>query len=250
MPEEPPRWHRTAARTRPATATTEAELPDFRFDIPPLRPVAHDHQSDIPGQAVHRLDQIAMALPAPQGRHDTDETALRRKPGRAPRRVARTRNEACRVNPRRDRGDALGWNAVVADQLHAQVFSRGHDVPRGIAIQPSRGQVVRDRSGNVPRAHQRRGTGQGRTGERGEPAVGRTVTVDDIDGVSLQPSAHRENSAQILPCDPQSLCVQTSLERGFVDPCLARRGNRDAVPARRHPLRLVENPDLLPAPSA
>ena len=52
------------------------ELADLRLDIPPLRPIAHDHQSDVARQSLHSLNQVAMALPAPQRRHDADETAL------------------------------------------------------------------------------------------------------------------------------------------------------------------------------
>jgi hypothetical protein len=76
------------------------------------------------------------------------------------------------------------------------------------------------------------------------------VAVDDIHGVSLQPSPHCDNSAQILPCNRQRRYLQTSLHRCLVYPRFSRRDDRDFVAARRHSARLVENPDFLPAPSA
>src|SRR6266849_10664974 len=236
--------------SRQPDPVADAELADSRLDVLPLWSIPDDDQSDIGRQLAESLKQIAVAFPASQRGDDADQSGIDRKPGRAPRAIALSWSETLRVYAGGDRRDALGGKAVVADQLRAQIFARGNDVSRRTTIQPPAGQVVRDRSGDMSRAYERRSPRQGRTSERCEPSIGRAVAVDDVHGVSLQPSPHRQKSPQILPGDRQGPCPETSLERRPVDPRFARRHDRDVVPPRRPPVRLVKNPDFLPAPPA
>ena len=67
--------------------------------------------------------------------------------------------------------------------------------------------------------------------------------------MSLEAVPQSENADEIFPCDRQHDRVQPALQRGIVDPSLARRSDGHVVAAGRHSLCLVENPDLLPAPA-
>src|SRR6266705_2799177 len=62
-------------------------------------------------------------------------------------------------------------------------------------------------------------------------------------------AAQREETSWAFPRDGKRHGVQTPFERRLENRRLARRRDRHAVAPPRDPLGLVEDPDLLPAPS-
>ncbi len=215
-----------------------------------LRAVAHHEELRAAvGEPREGLEQVAVAFPAAQRGHDADQ---RDRGGEAEVRAGHRpfpRPEAFEVDAGRDGDDVPGIGARLLDHLQAQALARGHDAPGRLAVEPARESVARHGRRDVPGAHDRRPVADHARGDGREPAVGRAVGVDDVEGAGIEELHHPAQAADRLAPDGDGERLQPVAGRGLEDARLPGRGERHLVAASRHAPRLGEHADLLSAPA-
>ena len=228
----------------------QAERGDLPLQRIALRSVADDDEMRIAvRKARQRVDQEAVALPAPQRRDDADQRDARGQSEPASRIDLHDSHVMRWVDAGRHRHDALRVEPVVANQLLAQRIAGRHG-PRGRPlVEPARGRVVRNGYRHVPRAHEDRCAGaDDPASERGEPAVGRAVRVHDVRGGVAQRPVSAE-TRRALATDRQRSYRHIEARRFVDDARSVRSNNRHVMAATAEACRFGQDADFLPAPA-
>src|SRR5260221_7396181 len=215
-----------------------------------LRTLTNDKQLRIAmRQHRHRIDEIAMSLPAAQRRADTDQRGRFWQTQPTARLLLIARREAQRVDASRYRGHARRIDADVADQRGAYRLAGSDHVRRGLGVKPAREAVARHGRRNVASAYQRWRRLQRTAGERDLPSVGRAVRVDRVDRVLRKKPSQRGNALRALATDGQRRDGDAEARRFGEDSGAVRACKGDLMTVTDHACGFGENADFLAAPA-
>src|SRR5262249_55406876 len=219
-----------------------------------LGSVANDHEMGVPvREQSHRLDQVAVPLPAAQRRGDAHQWNAVRQTERPPGKALVARSEPLWVDAGGNRGHPRGRYAQIADQLLAYRLARGDDLGGGARIEPASASPIRGRRRDVASPHKRRRSlpadpEQSETEGR-EPAVGRAVGVDDIDPMPGEQPPQLDDSGRPLAPKGKRDARHFGAPGLDVDVGVAWTGEPDVVPAAAHSGGLGQDANLLTAPA-
>ncbi len=193
-----------------------------------------------------------MAFRAAQRRDDAHQRHALRQAQRLACRQPVAGREALEVDAGGDRCHARRRYPGGADELLANRLAGGDDLRHRPGIQPARGRAAGQRRRTVAGVHQRRrpllAQPAGTAGKRREPAIRRTVTVDDVDALAGQRAAQRDYAHGARAPHRQGEHRDRKAFRGREDRRMTRAGDTHVVPTAAQSGSFGENAEFRSAP--